>query len=100
MGALPRFVDINPHTYLMDTNLVEKEITEKTKCILPVHLYGQCVNMDAINSLAEKYSLSVLEDCAQSHGAEFKGRKAGSFSKLASFSFYPTKFWVVMVMVV
>ena len=90
-GALPRFVDINPHTYLMDTNLVEKEITEKTKCILPVHLYGQCVNMDAINSLAEKYSLSVLEDCAQSHGAEFKGRKAGSFSKLASFSFYPTK---------
>ena len=90
-GAVSRFVDTDPDTYLMDTNLIEKEITDKTKCILPVHLYGQCVNMDEVNTIAEKYSLSVLEDCAQSHGAEFKGKKAGSLSKLAAFSFYPTK---------
>ena len=90
-GAVPRFVDTDPDTYLMDTNLIEKEITDKTKCILPVHLYGQCVNMDEVNTIAEKSSISVLEDCAQSHGAEFKGKKAGSLSKLAAFSFYPTK---------
>ena len=90
-GAIPRFVDIDPHTYLMNTSLIEKEITNKTKCILPVHLYGQMVNMDEANAIAEKYSLSVLEDCAQSHGAEYKGKKAGSLSTLAAFSFYPTK---------
>ena len=90
-GAIPRFVDIDPKTYLMDTTLLEKTITDKTKCILPVHLYGQCVDMDQVNSIAEKYSLSVLEDCAQSHGAEFNGKKAGAMSDLAAFSFYPTK---------
>jgi len=90
-GAIPRFVDIDPHTYLMDTSLIEKEITDKTKCILPVHLYGQCVNMDKIHAIAEKYSIAVLEDCSQSHGAEFNGKKAGFLSTLAAFSFYPTK---------
>jgi len=90
-GAVPAFVDIDPRTYLMDTSLIEKAITGKTKCILPVHLYGQMVNMDEVNAIAQKYALSVLEDCAQSHGAEYNGKKAGSLSTLAAFSFYPTK---------
>ena len=90
-GAVPRFVDINPATYLMDTAQIEGVITEKTKCILPVHLYGQCVDMDRVRDLAERYGLKVLEDCAQSHGAVFKGKKAGSLSVAAAFSFYPTK---------
>ncbi len=90
-GATPVFVDIDPETYLMDTSLLERLITEKTKCILPVHLYGQCVNMDGVQQIAAKYELKVVEDCAQSHGASFKGKKAGSMSDLAAFSFYPTK---------
>ncbi len=90
-GATPRFVDIDPETYLMDTALLEEVITKKTKCILPVHLYGQCVNMEKVNSIAAAYGLKVIEDCAQSHGAEFNGKKAGSMSDLAAFSFYPTK---------
>jgi aminotransferase EvaB len=90
-GAVPRFVDIDSRTYLMDTSLIEDVITEKTRCILPVHLYGQCVDIDAVNRLADKYSLSVLEDCAQSHGADLKGEKAGSLATIAAFSFYPTK---------
>ncbi|WP_321401364.1 DegT/DnrJ/EryC1/StrS family aminotransferase [Maridesulfovibrio sp.] len=90
-GAIPRFVDIDPQTYLMDTDQLEAAVSNKTKCILPVHLYGQCVDMDAVNEVADKYGLKVLEDCAQAHGAEFKGRKAGSMSDASSFSFYPTK---------
>lgn len=90
-GATPRFVDIDPETYLMDTSLLEQAISEKTKCILPVHLYGQCVNMDEVNRIAQKYGLRIIEDCAQSHGATYKGKKAGSMSDLAAFSFYPTK---------
>jgi aminotransferase EvaB len=90
-GATPVFVDIDPETYLMDTALLEGVITEKTKCILPVHLYGQCVNMDDIKRIKETYGLKVLEDCAQSHGASFNESKAGSMSDIAAFSFYPTK---------
>ncbi len=90
-GAVPRFVDIDPRTYLMDTDLLEQAITKKTKCILPVHLYGQCVNMEKLTALAEKHGIPVLEDCAQSHGAEYKGKRAGGMSALAAFSFYPTK---------
>ena len=90
-GATPRFIDIDPATYLMDTSLLEDAINEKTKCILPVHLYGQCVNMDDVNLLASKYKLKVLEDCAQSHGATFNGKKAGSMSDISAFSFYPSK---------
>jgi dTDP-3-amino-2,3,6-trideoxy-4-keto-D-glucose/dTDP-3-amino-3,4,6-trideoxy-alpha-D-glucose/dTDP-2,6-dideoxy-D-kanosamine transaminase len=90
-GAAPRFVDIDPETYLMDTAHIEGAITKKTKCILPVHLYGQCVDMDRVRDLAERYGLKVLEDCAQSHGALYKGKKAGSMSDAAAFSFYPTK---------
>lgn len=90
-GAVPRFVDIDPETYLMDTARMEDVITEKTKCILPVHLYGQCVNMDQVHDCAKSHGLKVLEDCAQSHGAVYKGKKAGAMSDLSTFSFYPTK---------
>ncbi len=91
MGATPRFVDIDPETYLMDTTQLAQAITPQTTCILPVHLYGQCVNMDEVNHIADTYGLKVLEDCAQSHGATSKDRKAGSMSDAAAFSFYPTK---------
>jgi len=90
-GATPVFVDIDPETYLMDTSQLEGAITKKTKCILPVHLYGQCVNMEEVNRIAAANDLKVIEDCAQSHGALFNNRKAGSMSDLAAFSFYPTK---------
>lgn len=90
-GATPVFVDVDPETSLIDVKQIEKVITKKTKVILPVHLYGQCADMDAINIIAKKYSLYVIEDCAQSHGAEYDCKKAGSMSDLATFSFYPTK---------
>lgn len=90
-GATPRFVDIDPATYLMDATQIESAISKKTKCILPVHLYGQCVDMDQVRALAEQYGLKVLEDCAQSHGARYKGAMSGALSDLAAFSFYPTK---------
>jgi aminotransferase EvaB len=90
-GATPRFVDIDPETYLMNTDMLESIISKNTKCILPVHLYGQCVNMDKVQEIAKAYKLKVIEDCAQSHGAIFNGKKAGSMSDVAAFSFYPTK---------
>lgn len=90
-GATPRFVDIEPKTYLMNLNQLESAITEKTKCILPVQLFGQCVDMDPLLEVAKKYDLYVVEDCAQCHGATYKGCKAGSMSNLGVFSFYPTK---------
>jgi dTDP-3-amino-2,3,6-trideoxy-4-keto-D-glucose/dTDP-3-amino-3,4,6-trideoxy-alpha-D-glucose/dTDP-2,6-dideoxy-D-kanosamine transaminase len=90
-GATPRFVDIDPGTYLMDTDRLESAITPKTKAIIPVHLFGQCVNMEAVAEAARKHGLRVVEDCAQAHGATFRGKKAGSFGDLAAFSFYPTK---------
>ena len=90
-GAVPRFVDVLPDTYLMDVSSVAAAITPKTTCILPVHLYGQCVDMEGIASLAEEFGLKTVEDCAQSHGAEFQGKKAGAMSDASAFSFYPTK---------
>lgn len=90
-GAIPRFVDIDPATYLMDTQQLQEAISPKTSCILPVHLYGQCVNMTAVHTVARQHSLLVLEDCAQAHGALFQGKVAGSMSDAAAFSFYPTK---------
>lgn len=90
-GAKAIFVDIESDTYLMDPSKIEAVITKKTKCIIPVHLYGQCVNMNFVNTIADKYNLFVLEDCAQSHGAEFEGKRAGSMSDVSAFSFYPTK---------
>lgn len=90
-GASARFVDIDPHTYLMNTAQLEAAVTADTRCILPVHLFGQCVDMDAVHKVAKRHSLSVIEDCAQAHGARNKGRIAGSMSTLSAFSFYPTK---------
>ncbi len=90
-GAKPVFVDISEESYLMDVSKIESVITSKTKCILPVHLFGQCADMDKINELAEHYKLFVLEDCAQSHGATYKGKKSGSMSDVSATSFYPTK---------
>lgn len=90
-GATPRFVDIDPATYLMDIGRLEAVLTPRVKCILPVHLFGQCVDMDPLLELARGRGLRVLEDCSQAHGAIYKGRKAGSFGDLAVFSFYPTK---------
>ena len=90
-GAIPRFVDIDQESYLLDTSQLEKTITSKTRCILIVHLFGQCVNMDEIRRVADRRGIKVMEDCAQSHGATFKGKKAGSMSDIAAFSFYPTK---------
>ncbi len=90
-GATPRFVDILPGTYLMDTAMLEGAITTRTKCILPVHLFGQCVDMDVVLAVARKHDLVVLEDCAQSHGARFRNQRAGSMGDAAAYSFYPTK---------
>jgi aminotransferase EvaB len=90
-GARPRFVDIDPDTYLMDVSQVSRAINERTRCLLPVHLYGQCVAMDGLRELAESHDLRIVEDCAQSHGARHRGRVAGSMSDAAGFSFYPTK---------
>ena len=90
-GARTRFVDIDPRTYLMDTRQLESAVTERTRCILPVHLFGQCVDMDAVHAVARRHGLRVIEDCAQAHGARYKGKVAGSMCDLSAFSFYPTK---------
>lgn len=91
VGATPVFVDINSDTYLMDVDQVEAAITPRTRCLLPVHLYGQCVDMAPLERIAEKHGLPILEDCAQAHGARHHGRIAGTMGKAAAFSFYPTK---------
>lgn len=90
-GARPVFVDIRSDTCLMDVDQVEAAITPQTRAILPVHLYGQCVDMDPLLALAGKHGVSVIEDCAQAHGARYRGRKAGSMGQMAAFSFYPSK---------
>ncbi len=90
-GAKPVFVDIDPESYTIDVNNIEKKITRKTKAILPVHLYGQTADMDPILELAEKYDLKVVEDACQAHGAEYKGKKVGALGHIGCFSFYPTK---------
>lgn len=90
VGATPVFVDIDPRTFNMDVNKIEAAITPRTKAILPVHLYGMCCDMDAIMAIAKKYGLTVIEDACQAHGAEFRGKRAGSFGT-GTFSLYPTK---------
>ncbi len=90
-GARPVPVEPDERTYNIDANKIEAAITAKTKVILPVHLYGQAADMDAILALAEKYGLYVLEDAAQAHGAEYKGRRIGAHSDLVAWSFYPGK---------
>jgi len=91
VGATPVFVEPDIHTFNIDALSVEKKITDKTKVIMPVHLYGQACDMDIIMHIAEKNNLLVVEDCAQAHGAIFKGKKVGSFGVAAAFSFYPGK---------
>lgn len=90
VGATPVFVDIDEY-YHLDPSALEKVITRKTKAILPVHLYGQIANMDAITAVAKRHNLLVVEDACQAHGAVYKGKRAGSFGDAACFSFYPTK---------
>jgi dTDP-4-amino-4,6-dideoxygalactose transaminase len=90
-GARPVFVDIDPETFTMDPDLLEIAITERTKAIIPVHLYGQCADMDPICGIARRRGLVVIEDAAQAHRAEYKGRRAGSIGDMACFSFYPGK---------
>lgn len=89
-GAAPVFVE--PDEYFnIDTTKIEEKITERTKAILVVHLYGQACKMDTVTELAEKYNLKLVEDCAQSHGARFQGRMTGTFGDVGCFSFYPSK---------
>ena len=90
-GARPVFVDVEPDSYTMDINQLESAITEHTKAILPVHLYGQPADMDPILNIAWGHNLVVIEDAAQAHGAEYKGRRCGSLGDLGCFSFYPGK---------
>jgi dTDP-4-amino-4,6-dideoxygalactose transaminase len=90
-GAKPVFVDIDPKTYNIDTSKIEEKIGKKTKAILPVHLFGQPADMDNILQMAEKYNLKVVEDCAQSLGAEYKGKKVGALGDAGCLSFFPSK---------
>lgn len=90
-GLKPVLVEPNIETYLLDENLIEEKISSRTKAILPVHLYGRLCNMVAINEIANKYDLKVIEDCAQSHGAELNDRRCGNLGDAAGFSFYPGK---------
>lgn len=91
VGATPIFVEPDIKTFNIDPNKIELAITEKTKAIMPVHLYGQPCDMDPIMSIAHKYNLLVVEDCAQAHGALYKGKRIGSFGDASGFSFYPGK---------
>ncbi len=91
LGATPVFVDIDEKTYNLDASKIEAAITDKTKAIMPVSLYGQCADFDAINAIAEKYNLPVVEDGAQSFGATYKGRRSCGLSTIGCTSFFPTK---------
>ena len=90
-GARSVFVDIDPQSFTMDASKLEAAITNKTKAIVPVHLYGQCADMDPILEIAKRHGLVVIEDACQAHGAEYKGRRAGSLADMGCFSFYPGK---------
>ena len=91
VGATPVFVDIDPRTFNIDAGKIEAALTERTRAILPVHLYGQPVDMDPILDIARRHKLIVIEDAAQAHGAEYKGKRVGSIGDFGCFSFYPTK---------
>jgi dTDP-4-amino-4,6-dideoxygalactose transaminase len=90
-GATPVLVDVDPATHLITADLVRAAITERTRCVIPVHLMGSLVDMDPILELAAEHGLRVIEDTAQAHGAWYKGRRAGSMADIGCFSFYPTK---------
>lgn len=91
VGAEPVFADIGAQTYTIDITKIEEKITKKTKAIIPVHLYGSPADMNEIKNIAEKYGLFIIEDCAQAHGAEYFGRKVGTFGIASAFSFFPSK---------
>lgn len=91
LGATPVYVDVNPKTYNLDVEKLETAITPRTKAIIPVSLYGQCADFDAINAIAAKYNLPVIEDAAQSFGATYKGRKSCNLTTVACTSFFPSK---------
>lgn len=91
VGAVPVFVDVDEKTYNLDPDKIEEKITDKTKAILPVHIFGQTADMDKINAIAKKYNLLVIEDACQAVGAEYKGVKAGALGDFGCFSFFPTK---------
>jgi len=91
LGAKPVFVDIDPATYIMDVTKIEAAITNKTKCIMPISLYGQCADMDVINAIAARYQLPVVEDAAQSFGAIYKTKKSCNLSDIGCTSFFPSK---------
>ena len=91
VGARPVFVDVDPVSYTMDPTLVERAITPRTRALLPVHLYGQPADMDALLGIARRHKIHVVEDACQAHGAEYKGRKAGTLGIAGCFSFYPSK---------
>jgi dTDP-4-amino-4,6-dideoxygalactose transaminase len=90
-GGRPVYVDIDPRTFNIDTASIEKAITPRTKAILPVHLFGQPADMDPIIKIAKAHNLRVVEDAAQAHGAEYRGKRTGTLGDVACFSFYPTK---------
>ena len=90
-GARPVFVDIHPDYYTIDVTKIEEKINSNTKAIIPVHLFGQPVNMDIITDICNKYNLVLIEDCAQAHFAEWKGKKVGTFGVAGTFSFFPGK---------
>ena len=90
-GGVPVLVDPDPDTYTMDPERIEERISPRTRVILPVHLYGQCADMDSITDIARRHDLRVIEDCAQAHGAKYKGGAAGSLSDMGCYSFYPSK---------
>jgi len=90
-GATPVFVDIDPTTFTIDPDAIEAAVTRRTKAIIPVHLYGQTADMDRVLAVARRHRLTVIEDAAQAHGAEYNGRRAGSLGDIACFSFYPGK---------
>jgi dTDP-4-amino-4,6-dideoxygalactose transaminase len=91
LGATPVFVDIDENTFNLDVSKLEQAINEKTRAIMPIHLFGQCADMSEINSLAVALKIPVIEDAAQAIGAEYKGKRAGSLGTMAAFSFYPSK---------
>lgn len=91
VGAVPVFADCTSDTYTIDPNEIEKKISEKTRAIIPVHLYGQCADMNTINRIAQEHELKVIEDCAQAAGATYNGKKAGCMGDVGCVSFFPTK---------
>lgn len=90
-GAIPVFVDIDEDTYNINPKLIEEKVTHKTKAIIPVHMYGNPVDMNPLVKIAKKYKLKIIEDCAQAHGALYHGKKVGTFGDVACFSFFPAK---------